>query len=163
MEKNYQQRITPQRFVYHLTSKSNRLSIAKKGLIGHSTQSIGYQNAIFAHNHCKPSCLWYPYILDVYDSNPNQTIKFLNDENFIVTDFALMNYDVWKIDTKAIKNEWFVDNVALKDFLAGSWYPYYVVTFRDIPASALKLIDYLNPYGFFHKKGEVAHVFSQYK
>ena len=61
---NYQKQITPRRFVYHVSYRKKRASILKNGLIGGSNETIGYQNAIFAHNHYKINGLWYPYVID---------------------------------------------------------------------------------------------------
>ncbi len=89
---NYKQKITPRRYVYHITKKDNRCSIMKDGLVGNSSQTIGYSNAIFAHNNCQQQDFWYPYVLDSWEIR--------NFGKTILDDYNILGYDVWRIDTK---------------------------------------------------------------
>ncbi len=155
MEK-YKKKITPRRYVYHISKNVFRNSIIKSGLIGKSNSTIGYTNAVFAHNNCDDLLLWYPFILDIWDL----TVK--TGGKTITKVYTILNYDVWRIDTGKITNEWFIDNVAQNDFLDKSEYPFYIVTFENIDPSALKLVDLENPLKIFNKNG-VTHIVNEFK
>ncbi len=159
---NYRKKIKTRRFVYHLTYSIYRESILKKGLLANSCENI-YKNAIFAHNTNKPFHLWYPYVLDVYDIPLHLLNIITNNEYYIETDFLILNYDIWRIDTAAINKQWFLDDIAISQFLDGEIYPYYVMTFGDIPPSALKLIQLNKPFEIEFKKKEVAHIYTHFK
>lgn len=47
-------------------------------------------------------------------------------------------YDFWRIDTFDLKKDWFLDNGGMNDFYYGSQFPFLVVTFDNIPPTALK-------------------------
>jgi hypothetical protein len=159
---NYTQKIKTRRFVYHLTYKVHRESILKKGLLANCYENQ-YKNAIFAHNTSKPSHLWYPYVLDVYDIPYHLLNIVVNNDYCIETDFLLLNYDIWRIDTKALKRQWYFDNIAISQFLEGENYPYYVMTFGNIPPTALKLVNLSKPFEIEFKKKEVAHIYTHFK
>lgn len=151
---NYKQKITPRRYIYHISKKCYRNLIIKEGLIGKSNSIIGYKNAIFAHNTPQRLNFWFPYILDRWELD-------LDGFKTPLEKFIILKYDVWRIDTRKIINEWFLDNVAQEDFLNGSKYPFYIVTFENIHPSALKLVDLKNPLKIFYKNG-VTHIVNEF-
>ena len=137
MEKNYALKVKPNRFVYHVSFESVRKSILKNGLIGNPKEINGYRNAIFAHNSAIPNYNWYPFCFDAcyfWDSS----IKFNNPTDDFAYHMEKQGYDFWKIDTWKLKKEWFVDDIGMNDFYEGSNYPFLIVTFDNIPPSALQ-------------------------
>lgn len=136
-KKNYTLPVKTNRFLYHVSYSCNRESILEKGLIGCPKKINDFTDAIFAHNSAIPDYRWYPFCFDV-DWDWDYSIKF--DDPF--DDFAYQmeknGYDFWRIDTWQLKNKWFLDNIGMDVFHEGSRYPLLVVTFENIPPTALK-------------------------
>ena len=165
--KNYSSKIKPRRYVYHLTYSENREFIVRKGLVASSRDgALSYKNAVFAHNTNKITEYWYPYILDQYDimfGMIKEIVNLMNFGSWLEQDFVTMKYDIWRIDTHALNRNWFLDNVAGRDFLKGINYPYYVMSYGDIPPSALMLVDLFQPYDIEMVENEVAHIVPHFK
>jgi hypothetical protein len=161
-------KVTPRRFVYHVSRKSVRDSIAKHGLIARHYDRIG-GNAIFAHNSNQLDRDWYPYCFDVFYFTPRGTGKnksqIINDDKPVVTNFVyLLEFDVWRIDTHKLNRNWYIDNAACYDFMQKLNIPFYLFTYGDVPPSALKLIDLEKPIDIFYNKTKgVAHVINHFR
>lgn len=159
----YSKKITPRPYVYHISSFRNRASIQKNGLLGKDNSIIGYKNAVFAHNTCEVSFDWHPFNIDFMEACFSGRLHYgLESEDPILLYFIALGYDVWRIDTRALKQNWFVDEIAQEDFLDGMSYPYYVVTFGNIPPSALKLVDIENPIKCYVNNG-VANIVNEFR
>jgi len=111
----------PLRYIYHLSRRKHRASIAKKGLLPQSfhksqwsdSPGLYYPDAIFASN--LTDFTWFFHIEEwVFIS--------LNSE---YTD----NIDVWRIDTLKCNNVWYADK---------SW-PFGIFTTKKIPLKAISL------------------------
>ncbi len=109
-------RIKPQRFVYHVSKRENRKSIDQQGLRTNTDNGIlNFQNAVFANNsNCGD---WFPFVIDVFE-----------ECNF-------NDYDIWRIDTNKINNEWFIDNRCL----GANWGDAHILSHKAIPRFALDL------------------------
>ena len=163
--KNYTSKIQPRRYVYHLTHSENREFILRKGLKANSSKGF-YKNAVFAHNTNQLTHYWYPYVMDQYDimfGMVKQKVKLMNFASWLEQDFVTMKYDIWRIDTYALNKNWFVDDIAINNFLNGIKYPYYVMTYGDIPPSALMLVDLFQPFDIEMVESEVAHIVPHFK
>ena len=137
MEENYSLKVKPRRFVYHVSRSSHRESILKKGLVGCPRKINGFRNAIFAHNNPIPDYGWYPFCFDV-GSSWDYSIDFEDPVDSFAYQMEKNGYDFWRIDTWEFKKEWFLDDVGMNDFYEGSRYPFLIVTFDNIPPTALK-------------------------
>jgi len=160
---NYTQKITPRRFVYHMTSRFNRSLILKKGLLASSSEGIGYKNAVFAHNTKMLSDLWYPYVMDHWAWFGDNT-RIIHSEDPLLDQFLHFHcYDIWRIDTRKFKRDWFIDNVAGDDFLRNPKSSYYIVTFGNITVDEIKLVNLEKPVNIHYTQNGVAHVTSQFR
>lgn len=143
-KKNYTLKVKTNRFIYHVSLSCLRKSILKNGLLGYACEMYGFRNAIFAHNSAIPDYRWFPFCFDACFPWEN-SVNFINSEDNFES-FAYLTdkygYDFWRIDTWKIKNEWFLDDIGMDDFFEGSKYPFFVVTFDDIPPSALKRYEF---------------------
>jgi len=138
---NYSTEILPDRFVYHVTLQDLRSTILKEGIKAHSSQTINYHNAVFAHNSPIVTMQWYPFVLDHYDWR-----LIYDEEPFpIPTDTAILKevieqyYDIWAIDTELLKRKWYIDEIGEQEF-EGSWCKkegLYVMSYGDIPPEAI--------------------------
>ena len=137
MEENYALKVKPRRFIYHVTCSSHRESILKKGLIGCPKKINGFRNAIFAHNSPMPDYSWYPFCFDA-GWGWDYSIKFEDPVDSFAHQMEQNGYDFWRIDTWNFKKEWFLDDVGMDDFYEGSRFPFLIVTFDNIPPTALK-------------------------
>jgi len=151
---NYKWPVTTEHYVYHISYQSYRESIEQNGLLANSKpNSIGYENAVFAHNCGEIDVEWYPLTMDKYDWNcyypneyypeedcPNEEILRVLD----ITDTILHRfedyYDVWQIDTEKLGRQWYRDEVAESEFEKSLFRPefLYVVTFGNIPLDCIK-------------------------
>lgn len=121
----YSKKITPRPYVYHISSPRNRASIKKHGLLGKDNSIISYKNAVFAHNTCELSYDWHPFNLDFLEVCFSGGFHYgLESENHILLNFIALGYDVWRINTRAQKQNWFVDEIAQGEFLDGISYPF---------------------------------------
>jgi len=141
---NYKLPLITERFVYHLSRQCYRDSIEQKGLKANSKpHTIGFENAVFAHNHNFLDLEWYPLTLDKYDwdfYNPkNEGDRFLDDTDAILRMFEY-TYDIWRIDTQKLNRQWYCDEVGEREFDKSLFRPkhLYVVTFGDIPRACIE-------------------------
>jgi hypothetical protein len=88
----------PNKFVYHVSLKTNRESILKNGLLPMAydisewtrTSKLRYPDSIFVNNQDDYS--WWFYIADG-----------------MWQDINIDKYDIWKINTSQLNNSWFID------------------------------------------------------
>ena len=88
----------PNKFVYHVSLKTNRASIEKNGLLPKAFNdsewskrgALSYPEALFVNNQDDYS--WWFYIADG-----------------MWRDINIDKYDVWKINTTGINNIWYID------------------------------------------------------
>jgi hypothetical protein len=151
-------KVTPHRFVYHLTKKSNRASIAHFGLL--ACDGSWYENAVFSHNSNSINSDWYPYVFEdvfyytcITGGSGKYYSQIINDDQPIVTNMLyFLEYDIWRIDTHKLNRDWFIDSVTAAEFLLNPTIPFYIMSHSDIPVSALKLINLENPIDIFLQK-----------
>jgi hypothetical protein len=142
------QKIETSRFVFHMTLKKNRKSIAEHGLIASACNEMEYSNAVFAHNSEIPSIYWYPFVSSRYEyvamhENPEYYFDF--DSVGSYRDFKYLSdlYDIWEIDTVKLGKEWYLAKAALRDFggdiFGGN--ELYVFTLGNISADCIRLVE----------------------
>ena len=117
---NYTTPVNVSRYVYHISYQRNRHSIQKNGLKANSKpNTIGYQNAVFAHNCNFLDLNWYPLALDHYEwsfwCEETETELELNDNDMIINRFENC-YDVWRIETTKLGKQRFIDDIGEKEF-----------------------------------------------
>jgi hypothetical protein len=142
---NYTLPVVTGRYIYHISYQHHRESIKQNGLKANSKpNTIGYENAVFAHNADCLDVEWYPLTMDKYDWGfccPQETGQMQLDD----TDVVLMRfedcYDVWQIDTLKLGRQWYSDDVAEREFEKSLFRPefLYVVSFGDIPPDCIEL------------------------
>jgi hypothetical protein len=151
---NYKTPLDVCRYVYHISYQRNRQSILQNGLKANSKpNSIGYENAVFAHNCGEIDVEWYPLTMDKHDWNSYYPEEFYPDDDFPdeeiprvldITDTILHGfegyYDVWQIDTEKLGRQWYRDDVAESEFEKSLFRPehLYIVTFGDIPRDCIE-------------------------
>ena len=151
---NYTTPVDVIKYVYHISYQRNRQSILKNGLKANSKpNTIGFENAVFAHNYAEIDVEWYPLTMDKYDWNSYYPEEYYPDEDcpneedprvLGMTDTILKRfedyYDVWQIDTEKLSRQWYRDEVAESEFEKSLFRPeyLYVVTFGDIPRDCIK-------------------------
>ena len=79
------------RYIYHSSSPENRESILKHGLIPKSSDES--KEWFFSHEYAYPKA--------IFATKVNNT--------GIINPWGNVGYDIWRIDTNILKNEWFVD------------------------------------------------------
>ncbi|KHJ37522.1 hypothetical protein PBAC_22400 [Pedobacter glucosidilyticus] len=163
-KKNYTLKVKTNRFIYHVSHTGFRKSILKNGLHCNADEMYGFRSAIFAHNSAIPDYSWFPFCFDVCWFWEDSVDFVGSKDNF--ESFAYLTekygYDFWRIDTWKIKNEWFLDDIGMNDFNEGSKYPFFVVTFEDIPPSALKRYEF-HPEHKVIKLDGVAHIQGRFR
>lgn len=143
--KNYSIPVSVNRYIYHISDQCNKKSILKNGLRGNSKPTIGYYNAVFAHNCNFVDVNWFPLVLDDLDCNfwceKTETEIESNEIDNILDRFKYC-YDIWRIDTTKLGKQWFRDNIGEKEFEKGLFRPenLYVVVFGDIPEDCIELV-----------------------
>jgi hypothetical protein len=142
--KNYTKPVTTERFIYHVSHQYCRESIETNGLKANSKpHTIGFENAVFAHNYGEIDVEWYPLTMDKYDWNcyypENEGGRYLDDTDAILRMFEKC-YDVWRIDTHKLGRHWFSDEVGEREFEKSLFRPehLYVVSFGDIPRDCIE-------------------------
>jgi hypothetical protein len=117
------QSIRPNRFVWHVTFKGNRCSIAKNGLKSEFT----FKGAVFANNQSQSLFDMWPLPIDGWDPG-----------------FSVYDYDFWRIDTAKAGVKWYVDPFMEEDYKAyGCRSKYdYICTLENICIDAMKLYFY---------------------
>lgn len=117
------QAIRPNRYVWHLSKKFHRNSIAVNGLL----RSAGKFGCVFANNQEVSLLDMWPLPIDGWES-----------------EFSLYDYDFWRIDTVKAEVKWYVDPYMKQDYLnygCRSSFDY-ICTLEDIKTDALKLYFY---------------------
>ena len=140
MEKQALKKITPLRYVYHVSYASSRRQIEEKGLQG-SHNWMYDANCVFAHNAGYPDWKWYPFCFD----EPfywEKTVDFDSRELDFLYFMLKYGYDFWQIDTRKIDNEWFIDQAGMDDFYEGISYPFLIMTIGSIPGEALRRFNF---------------------
>jgi hypothetical protein len=141
---NYKIPVVTERFIYHVSYQVYRESIEINGLKANSKpNTIGYENAVFAHNYGKIDVEWYPLTMDKYDWNFNyddEDCPFTLDTTEVILRRFEDYYDVWQIDTEKLARQWFRDDVAEREFDKSLFSPehLYVMTFGDIPRDCIE-------------------------
>ena len=130
----------PARYVWHLTWKGNRHSIASKGLLAEYSN----RNAVFANNQSEWLWHMWPIPIDRYENR-----------------FSLEDYDYWRIDTQKAGVNWFIDPIMehdYKNYGCHSKYEY-ICTLENISTDALKLYFYseydLRGFPYYFNKREI--------
>jgi hypothetical protein len=135
-----EQRTEINRYVFHVTESFNRESILKKGLFQSGENHFNISNAVYAHNGIIPENCWYPFLL-----NWNYCI--------------LVGFDYWRIDTRELGAEWFLDNVMYRDSVMDTIDNcLYVYTKNHIPAECLTLFTFQESRAYCTQSNGVAHV-----
>ena len=138
MKKNYTLKVKPRRFIYHVAHSNTRQSILKKGLVGCPQEINGFRNAIFAHNSVMPNYSWYPFCFDaIFDWDLDSPLFEYVCDGFAY-EMEKNNYVFWRIDTWKFTKDWFLDDIGMHDFYGDSKSPFLIVTFDNIPPTALK-------------------------
>ena len=135
-----EQRAKINRYVFHVTNSCNRESILKNGLLQSGGNHFNISNAVYAHNGIFPEYCWYPFLLDW---------------NYCILD----GFDYWRIDTRELGAEWFLDNVMYRDSVMAPFYnSLYVYTKNYIPAECLTLFTFQESREYCTQSNGVAHV-----
>ena len=125
------------RYLYHLSYKRHRKSIAEFGL------NVPKRGAVFAHNTNRLTYDWYYICLDIHEwwfwdyYNKNRPYYFLGDREELKY-FVNKFYDIWKIDNHIAKKQWNIDQAGLKDSNPKQR-DYYVRCDGSIPPDAIEL------------------------
>ena len=131
-------KVEPPRFLYHLTHKTaaegevdlKRFNIAQEGLWGIEVGSRG----VWANTQCQKVNKMWPLPIDGYECSGDWG------------DFVESSYDVWRIDTTLIKNEWYIDP-AMDDIECNAYKIVasdYMYTENSIPPIALRLFKFVS-------------------
>jgi hypothetical protein len=107
LPKSKWKKVKPPRYLYHLSYKNRysdsldlkRYSIAKEGLWGIESESRG----VWANVQYENVVTMWPIVIDGYECDGDWG------------HFIESNYDVWRIDKKKLKNQWYLDPVMDKD------------------------------------------------
>ena len=122
-------------YLYHLTYKENRESIAKNGL--------NKYNSIFAHNTNVFTMDWYWVCLDKYEwcrFYYREYVGHLLSARAELLFFVNQRYDIWRIDNHIAKKEWCVDYIGWGgERFENSLLDLYVKCKGVIPANAITL------------------------
>lgn len=139
-------------FIWHLSPKSNRQTILKHGLLPLKKTLVDNQFTylLFANNFSNEITNMYPIASLVYDSFFYiESPKTESDEKRVIRAFEkeyCSRYDFWRINTKIVSNEWFVDphlelEVSVANIGTGNSKSY-VCTKQKIDPEALELFEY---------------------
>lgn len=125
-------KIKTNRFLFHVSHPSCREGIQKYGLLVNEKSYSEIPDGVYAHNLLtEPDYHWYPFVL-IGDYDPG----CINDKD------PLKLYDYWRIDTRKIENNWYIDYAGRYDF--GHLIGYdpkdmYIYTDKDVSIRALQL------------------------
>lgn len=152
------------RFVYHVSHERHRASIDNEGL--NTYKSCAPKPAVYAHNEPYPHLGWYPFCFDeLYNWG------YFGDDFFELNN-RYLGYDYWQIDTRKLKNEWYIDDIANEEFQDVTYRDYnprrYILTFDPIPRGAIKLFRFQRDKEIIVRRENVIHVhykpaFREYK
>ncbi len=155
MEATDYRKITPLRYVYHVSYASSRESIEKKGLIAKFSE-MNDAKCVFAHNAGYPDMGWYPFCFD----EPfywEKTADFDSRELDFLYFMLKYEYDFWQIDTRKAGISWYIDKHGMNDFYDGINYPFLIMAFDDVPRDAIRLFNFHESPKVLRREG-VAHV-----
>lgn len=144
----------PRRYVYHVSYPCNRLSIYEEGIRPHPTLDNKY-TLLFVNNHPLEFNLmeFWPLPIDWYDRTGNY--GNVSDKVF------KSQYDYWRIDTKKVDVEWYIDPYMKADFkyyCNESKPNCFLCTPTLIPISALDLMEFdLHGYNRFGQAYNYEH------
>lgn len=128
------------KYVYHLTYKNKRESILKHGLYNVKNKNEG---PVFAHNTDKFETCWYWFCLDIYEFDLSgywdEYINHILDDRSYIRFCVNMFYDIWRIDTEKVNEDWYIDYIGLYDQQEGIKENYYVKCYKKIDVNALTL------------------------
>jgi hypothetical protein len=155
MEKQSYKKITPLRYVYHVSYAFCREGIDKNGLLSaYSRMNDAY--CVFAHNAGYPSMRWYPFCFDE-SFYWKEAAKFDSREYEFMYFMMKYGYDFWQIDTRKAGIEWFIDKHGMDDFYEGINYPFLIMAFDNVPRDAMRLFNFHESPKVLKREG-VAHV-----
>lgn len=115
-------KITPQKYVWHVSPKRNRQSILNFGL----NAELSEHKCVFANNQSRNIDFFYPFCVDIY-------YECFRDEDYL-------EYDYWRIDISKVNGIWYIDpnmKNGPKEFMGSS--RNFIVTESSVPAEALTL------------------------
>ena len=163
----YLKKTRTNRYLYHVSAKCFRKQIFENGLIGKpSSIHKNLKNPVFAHNRSIPDLIWYPFVMDIsWDWIPFDNYRIITESKYDYLKYQCIGkgYDFWEIDTYKMNNvDWYIDFVAVDDFLDGLNYPYYVVTEGWIPPSVIRLYQFHEKNSLKVKNG-VAHIEADFR
>jgi hypothetical protein len=116
------EKITPERYVWHVAPIEKRSLILQNGLV----PKLNEHNCIFANNQSTNILFFYPFCLDVFDGT--------------FRDNHLLQYDYWRIDTKDVEANWYIDpnmKNGPQEYMGDE--KNFIVTENHIPRKSLEL------------------------
>ena len=135
-----EKKIRVNRYVFHVTYPSHRYSILNHGIRQSKKDYFNIPEAVYAHNSQLPTIFWYPMILDYTEPE---------------------GYDFWRIDTKLLGEQWYVDQVMLSTCKSAGYGTYdrlFIYTKAHVPAECLTLFTHQRPQEYSYTKEGVGHV-----
>ena len=135
-----EKKIRVNRYVFHVTYPSHRYSILNHGIRQSKKDYFNIPEAVYAHNSELPTIFWYPMILDYTEPE---------------------GYDFWRIDTKLLGEQWYVDQVMLNSCKSAGYGTYdrlFIYTKAHVPAECLTLFTHQRPQEYSYTKEGVGHV-----
>lgn len=134
------QKVDTGQYVYHLSYKSKRHSIAENTLKGYrDVKRFSNRGLVFAHNTDQVSMNWYWMCLDIYEKQFYDE----DEEHCAYRDhlrwFVNKYYDIWRIDNEIANKNWYVDQIGYYDCFCDVKKDYYIKCFGNIPKEALTL------------------------
>jgi hypothetical protein len=118
-------RVAPQRFVWHVCSRSDaktRASIERFGLLPGFSQ----YDCVFANNQSEHLARFFPFAL-----------YGVSEPEMYTGIYVAPAYDIWRIDTDLCAARWYVDPNMLDERQRGGPY-WYICTRQSIPPVALR-------------------------
>ena len=98
--------------LYHLTRKHTREGILKEGLRNTYVKEE-VKGPVFAHNTDQFEIEWYWFCLDIYEYDLtrywDEYINHLYDTRSLIRFYVNKFYDIWRIDTEKVGQEWLID------------------------------------------------------
>jgi hypothetical protein len=143
----YTKKVSPSRYLYHVSNQDFRPFIEKQGLLpqGKYRTENGMLPALFAHD-CKkgkPGVNWYPFVMDYIESISDERHLYHQFKNFNFRRLIkLQGFDVWCIDTHFLQNTWYLDEPLFFEFkpFFTTKPPKYLVSFEAVAREALRLM-----------------------
>ena len=135
-----EKKIRVNRYVFHVSYPSTRISILNNGIRVSNYDYLNIPKGVYAHNSEMPTILWYPMIWDYTEPE---------------------GYDFWRIDTKLLGEQWYVDQVLLNDCKSAGYRTddrLFIYTKAHVPAECLTLFRHQRPQEYSYTKEGVGHV-----